>query len=130
MTMKTIEKIVIRILRNSRNNLGMIKMILMRMMLTRIIPVKSIIMKRILINMTLVEITKIILKMIIELRGLYKVQMVISGILTERGLSGFAFRHACTATLYSLRSIWNHKIPSVYLRNMFSGSGSRIYLGM
>lgn len=101
MTMKTIQKIVIRILRNSRNNLRMIKMILMRIMLTRIILVESI-MKRILIKMTLVEITKIILKMIIELRGFYKAQMVITGILTERGLSGFAFRHACTATLYDL----------------------------
>lgn len=100
MTMKTIQKIVIRILRNSRNNLRMIKMIL-RIMLTRIILVESI-MKRILIKMTLVEITKIILKMIIELRGFYKAQMVITGILTERGLSGFAFRHACTATLYDL----------------------------
>lgn len=26
--------------------------------------------------------------------------------------------------------IWNHKIPSVYLRDMFSDSGSRIYLAM
>lgn len=58
------------------------------------------IMKRVLIKITLVEITKIILKIIIELRGFYEVQMVISDVLTERGLSGFAFRHACTASLY------------------------------
>lgn len=70
--MKTIEKIVIRILRNSRSNLRAIKMILTRMISTRFILVQSI-MKRMLIKMTLVEIMKIILKMIIELRGLYRV---------------------------------------------------------
>lgn len=56
--MKMIVKIVIRVILEN-----MIKMTLMRMMLTRMILMKSI--------KTTLEITQIILKMIIELRGIY-----------------------------------------------------------